>query len=1052
MARKWICPFVKATHSAFQPQIAWLVISGSFCALPSDLHLGFLYRSPTKDNDGFFSNLTAKVTEWSAGNTNRLIFGDWNVHVPKGSDSFTPIAHEFMECLEANCFSLGTYTHGDSGEPTYGLPRPFTRPDHWIYDPGLPCPVLATMTPVDDGVCDHSALSCSIFIRKPPMLKALDLEKGKGCGLWGSPSASPPAEKLTHPGEDGWVTRVVPQNHPLRWKTTKGDLFCSKFRQILPNLLPRLSSCHVGGAADELIAHIRSTASHPHIQMTASPHPNKCRDAPWFSHELRILRTIARWHARHGHPTAHEHRQIYDKARRRAQRAYSRTIRNKVDDMILAGESHVFPTFFRLVRPSHPSPISKGTWEEYLLSHFKGHLWGKPPVQPLPHVDFALMVNKSDIYKGVLKYIRRVTPHTSKGFLDPPIAFLKARSDAEPHAPKYVMVEPLTELFASILRYGKIPRLWNLTKILPIFKKGCPLTPANYRLLAVSGCLYRILASVIKDMLLQWAFATGTLPPSQFGFLPGRGTMDPLFLLFHCLQTVRAKQLKSLFVAFVDFTTAYDMVDRSKLWDHLHKLHVPPHLLRYIQMLYHENVYILKDGLVTQGISPTRGLKQGCPLSPLLFAIYICDLPMAFPDKKVGARTLATDVYIPHVEFADDLTLMSNTAPRLQSLLNQLSSYAEEKGLEVSTFKTVAMAFGSQRDTTTFQYRGTEIRRVTDFKYLGLCLSTSFSLHRVTSHTQALFLAGIRKATSYASQYGTSRVAATHLRLFQQYGLSSGFYGAQLWSLPWLAVDTLAPQERHYNQFMRSLIGVGRKAKMAAVLQECGVAPLKLYWWRLVIRFWNHLVGHNSPLIQSVLEADRHYPGSKTWSGKLRKAAVHIKAATAYGAITMGSKMEVGLVLRDVQDEFIRAQGDVSLHYREHRSVLSFYWSCIQSQPRVGISSLFERKKPDYFKVALGSVARSHLARFRLRSFGLRFSKSAWVNNLGRECPLCNQGVQDEEHALFECSFEGVVALRARFQCLFAGQTLRTFLCQNPKTLAKFLIELAKALESDGLN
>ena len=265
MARKWICPFVKATHSAFQPQIAWLVISGSFCALPSDLHLGFLYRSPTKDNDGFFSNLTAKVTEWSTGSTNRLIFGDWNVHVPKGSDSFTPIAHEFMGFLEANSFSLGTYTHGDSGEPTYGLPRPFTRPDHWIFDPGLPCPVLATVTPVDDGVCDHSALSCSIFIRKPPMLKALDLEKGKGCGLWGSQSASPPAEKLTHPGEDGWVNRVVPQNPPLRWKTTKGDLFCSKFRQILPNLLPRLSSCRVVGATDELIAHIRSTASHPHI-------------------------------------------------------------------------------------------------------------------------------------------------------------------------------------------------------------------------------------------------------------------------------------------------------------------------------------------------------------------------------------------------------------------------------------------------------------------------------------------------------------------------------------------------------------------------------------------------------------------------------------------------------------------------------------------------------------------------------------------------------------------------------------------------------------------
>ena len=528
--------------------------------------------------------------------------------------------------------------------------------------------------------------------------------------------------------------------------------------------------------------------------------------------------------------------------------------------------------------------------------------------------------------------------------------------------------------------------------------------------------------------------------------------MDPLFLLFHYLQTARIKKLKSVFVAFVDFTAAYDKVDRPKLWAHLQHLNIPPHLLRFIQMLYHDPIYVLKDGFVTPGISPTRGLKQGCPLSPLLFTIYICDLPRAFPDKKVGARTLAANIHIPHIEFADDLTLMSNTAPRLQTLLNHLSSYAQEKELEVSTSKTVVMAFGSQQDSTTFLYRGREIQRVTEFKYLGVRLSTSFSLHRVTSHMQTLFLSGIRKATTYASQYGTSRVAATHLRLFQQYGLSSGFYGAQLWSLPWLAVNTLAPQEQHYNQFMRSLIGVGRKAKMAAVLQECGVAPLKLYWWRLVLRFWNHLVGHNSSLVKIVLEADRLHPGNKTWSGKLRKAVIHANAPTAYGAISMGAKMEVRLVLRDVQDEFIRALGSVSLHYRESRSVFAFYWSCIQSQPRVRVSSFFDLKKPDYFKVALGHVARSHLARFRLRSFGLRFSKSAWVNSLGRDCPLCNDGVQDEEHVLFECSFPRVVALRERFHSLFAGQSLRAFLGQNPRLLAKFFIELAKALESDDHN
>ena len=164
---------------------------------------------------------------------------------------------------------------------------------------------------------------------------------------------------------------------------------------------------------------------------------------------------------------------------------------------------------------------------------------------------------------------------------------------------------------------------------------------------------------------------------------------------------------------------------------------------------------------------------------------------------------------------------------------------------------------------------------------------------------------------------------------------------------------------------------------------------------------------------------------------------------------SFGDEMDKGLVMREIQDEHIRSLGPISLAYREHRSVLSFYWACIRNQPKVGLSNLFELKKPDYFKVELGSLAGSILARFRMRCFGLRFIKSAWVGSIGRDCHLCNNGFQDEEHVLFECDSPSVVALRARYQCLFAGQPLHIFLRQNPRLLAKFFIELAKALESD---
>jgi hypothetical protein len=158
--------------------------------------------------------------------------------------------------------------------------------------------------------------------------------------------------------------------------------------------------------------------------------------------------------------------------------------------------------------------------------------------------------------------------------------------------------------------------------------------------------LAKLFAMILDKRLSEWVKQHGLRAKGQIGFHKNYRTIDQLFILQTLIEYRKAKK-KPIYYCFVDFKKAFDTVLREMLWQLLVSLKVEGRFLQCLQAMYAKDTICINhpsEG-VTSSFKCQQGVKQGCPLNPLLFKLYLDALDGRLDGRECDAPAL-TDVHI----------------------------------------------------------------------------------------------------------------------------------------------------------------------------------------------------------------------------------------------------------------------------------------------------------------------------------------------------------------------------------------------------------------------
>lgn len=457
--------------------------------------------------------------------------------------------------------------------------------------------------------------------------------------------------------------------------------------------------------------------------------------------------------------------------------------------------------------PVHDSLSKARLFNEFFHSTFTVSNFILPPSECLPSPSTQLShieIDSSDVFQALIK----LDPTKAVGCDKIPPRLLKCCATS--------LTEPITHLLSTCISTCSIPEEWKIHQITPVFKKGDRTSPTNYRPISLLCTISKILESIVYNKVAS--FLRPLISKQQFGFLKNRSCLAQLLLSFAQVNEAADKRC-SCCAVYLDFSKAFDSVPHGELLFKLWKIGITgPLWCWFREYLSNRRHYVSLNGEGSPMLPVLSGVPQGSILGPLLFVVYVNDIP---------EKIIFSSIFM----FADDTKLLKcissfNDHMLLQEDLTSLETWCIEWHLKLNATKCVALEFSfAEHDPTDYTLNGRIVSTKQSHRDLGIlvCSNLSWSSHYTKMCSCAYSTLHMIRRNASSAPHPVKK--CLYLSLVRCH-LS---YCSQLWRPRLIKdIELLERVQRRASKFITGNSGDSYKDRLLML----GLLPL-MYWFEL---------------------------------------------------------------------------------------------------------------------------------------------------------------------------------------------------------------------------
>lgn len=513
-------------------------------------------------------------------------------------------------------------------------------------------------------------------------------------------------------------------------------------------------------------------------------------------------------------------------------------------------------SFFHTTLPNMLKSNPKGFWRVFQCNDAQTISLTTPNGDPVPSQQCATILNNTFIQSFSSSRPDNELPHVTPSNFPPmnPIIFeptgikkiiknlkLSSSCGADGITSKFLKntIEYCSIIFKYIfsqsLRSASLPQDWKMGKVVPIFKSGETHNPLNYRPISLTSIPCKIMEHVIFTHLVNFLEDNNFFCKFQHGFRKSFSCETQLLSFTHDLHTY----LDSGFpidCVFLDFCKAFDKVNHLLLLYKLSVLNIDPAIVNWIRaFLLSRFQFVATNDSVSDMAPVESGVPQGSVLGPLLFLIYINDLP----------NNISSQICL----FADDcvvyrrITTTSDVA-NLQSDLNHVHNWCVTWRMELNTKKCKYMRVSrSNAASSTYVINNINLESVTAYRYLGVHITNDLSWKHHVEH----IISKSNRTLGYIKRNHFLAPSSLKLLLYTTYIRPQLEYASSVWdphqSILINAIE--AVQNRSVRFILANYHRTASVTEMKAILN---IPPLAIRRKQARISLFHKIYYHNATL------------------------------------------------------------------------------------------------------------------------------------------------------------------------------------------------------------